>query len=101
MKLRFEDDTIREVEALDINVWNADRYGDSEREGVIITVYPMTMQDGFWDTATDLIVFSTSTDLDPDDWDDDWFGYSDDTAPGEIPEDVRQIVERILEKIQQ
>lgn len=100
MKLRFEDGTVRETEALDINVWNADLYGDDDHTGVVVTAYPMNKtEDGYWDTALDLIVFSIPTDLDPDDWDDDWFGYSDDTAPGEFPGDVRSIVEGTLKKI--
>ena len=100
MKLKFEDGTVREVEALDINVWNADAYGDGEHTGVVVTAYPMMKnEEGHWDTATDLPIFTASTNLDPEDWDDDWFGYTDDTAPGEFPGDVRRIVENVLKEI--
>lgn len=102
MKLKFEDGTVREVEALDINVWDADVHGDGEHEGVVVTAYPMEKDaEGVWYTHQDLIVFSAETYLDPDDWDDDWFSYSDDIAPGEFPAEVRRIVENVLKEISQ
>ena len=42
---------------------------------------------------------SVDINLDPDVWDDDWFGYSEDTTPGEFPADVRRIVENVLKEI--
>lgn len=101
MKLKFEDGTVREVDALDINVWNADRYGDGEHSGVSVTAYPMMRNGEYWDTATNLPIFTASTNLDPEDWEDDWFGYSEDTAPGEFPAEVRRIVENVLKEISQ
>ena len=103
MKLKFEDGTTREVEALDINVWNADMYGDGEHSGVVVTAYPMEkLENGNWHTHQDLIVFSASTDLDPDVWgDDEWYSLSDDTAPGEFPHEVGRIVENVLKEISQ
>lgn len=102
MKLKFENGAVHEVEALDINVWNADNYGDGTRSGVIVTAYPMTKdEEGFWDTNTRVHVFTVDTNLDPEDWDDDWFGYSDETAPGEFPADVLRIVENVLKEVTQ
>jgi len=102
MKLKFEDGTVREVEALDINVWNAASYGDGSRSGVVITAYPMyTDEDGFWSTDTSAHVFTADTNLDPGDWDDDWFGYSEDNTPAEFPIEVRHIVENVLKEISQ
>lgn len=102
MKLKFENGTVHEVEALDVNVWNADIYGDGTKSGVVITAYPMAKDaDRFWDTDTSVYVFTVTTNLDPDDWDDDWFGYSDDTGPADFPADVLRIVENVLKEITQ
>lgn len=100
MKLKFEDGTTREVDALDINVWNANMYGDGEKSGVVVTAYPMMKtEEGHWDTVTDLVVFSAETDLDEEDWEDDWFGLSDDTGPADFPAEVRRIVDNVLKEI--
>lgn len=90
-----------EIEGIDINVWNSNVYGSGPARGVVITGYAMSRdEDGFWDTATlQEPLFSADTNLDPEDWDDDWFGMSDDNTPVDVPSDVRYIVDNILKEL--
>lgn len=90
-----------ETEGIDIDVWNADVLGNGERSGIIVTGYPMSRDaDGLWDTNTNIILFSAETNLDPEEWDESsWYGLSDETAPGEVPWEVMNIVNNILKEI--
>lgn len=92
---------MREVEGIDIDVWDANVLGNGEKKGIVVTGYPMYRDaDGLWDTNTSITLFSAETNLNPEDHDESaWYGLSDDTVPGDIPGDVLDIVTNILKEI--
>lgn len=73
---------------IDVNVWDSGLYGSRGYDGIVISVYRMSVDaDGFNITdTTHGSILSINTDLPQDEWgEDDWFGLSDDTAPGDFP----------------
>lgn len=102
MRIEFEDGTIREVEGLDINVWNADVLGDGRFKGIVVSAYPSYKDaDGSW--MTDISgphVFSAETNLDPEVWgEDEWFTWTDSDEDREFPAEVFPIVNNVLKEL--
>ncbi len=93
----------REAEGIDVNVWNSDLYGSGPARGIVITGYAMSKDavTGFWTTHSTFSapLFSADTNLPVDEWDDAWYGYSEDNTPTDVPYDVNQIVNNILKEI--
>jgi hypothetical protein len=89
------DGRLQHCEGIDINVWY-----DEETEGIRLTAYKMyRMEDGLWDTNTDVVLFWAVTDFESDQFDDEWYGLSEDTLPHEIPADVLDLVNRVLAEV--
>lgn len=89
-----------EVEGIDINVWNSNLYGSGPARGIVLTGYPMFKdENGLWDTNTDVILFTADTNFDPNDYEDEWFGFSEDTTPGDMPLEVLNLVNAILKEV--
>ena len=86
---------------IDVNVWNSTLYGNRPFKGVVVSIYKMHLTpDGFNDTDTiNGSLLSIDTDLDPEVWDDDWFGFNADTAPGDFPGDVFRFIKPFIEEI--
>ena len=85
-----------EVEGLDVNVW----LDEEETERVFVTVYPMYRDaNGYWATNTGVILNTIPTDLPPSEYDRDgeWYGFSDDTAPGDFPGEVLRFIAPLIE----
>ena len=102
LKIKSEDGTVREVEGLDLNVWDTGAYGSGPDTGIRLTAYPMFRREGgLWDTNTEVILFRADTNFDRANYDDEWYGYSDDMTPGDMPSEVLDLVNRILKEIQQ
>ena len=75
---------------IDVNVWNSAVYGDHPFKGIVITAYPMTLTaDGYQDTNTSEVLVSIDTPLSQEEWgEDEWYGLTDDTAPGDVPGEI-------------
>ncbi len=67
---------------IDVNVWNADTYGNGERSGVIVTGYPVRMGEQYPYTDTHEALFSVETDLAG--YDDEWWEQYDEDMPAEV-----------------
>ena len=94
MKIKLENGTVREVEDLDINVWQ------DETDGTVrLTAYESyTGRDGYAETNTGVILFSAATCFSPEDYLDEWYGWNA-SAPGEIPGEVVNLVRGILTEV--
>lgn len=89
-----------EAQGIDINVWNTNLYGSGPAEGIRVTGYAMSKDaEGYWDTDTETILFSATTSFDPDEYEDEWFGLSEDTTPGDMPYEVLTLVNSILKEV--
>jgi hypothetical protein len=89
-----------EIEGIDINVWNSNLYGSGPKRGIVLTAYPMSRdENGLWDTDTDKILFTADTGFSADEYEDEWFGLSEDTTPGEMPYEVLTLVNSIIKEI--
>ena len=87
------DEGIREVEGLDINVWLDEGSGK-----VNITAYEVfTREDGYLDTNTHVTLFSAETDLSPDDYADEWYGWGSGVY---VPDEVLRLVRHILSDVE-
>jgi len=100
LKLTDSDEALQ-VEGIDLNVWDSNLYGSGPARGIVVTGYPMFKdENGLWDTDTDVILFSADTNFNPEEWDEDaWYGLSEDTAPGEVPNEVMTLVNNILKEL--
>ena len=67
---------------IDINVWNAESYGNGERTGIVVTGYPIRMGAQYPYTDTHEALFSVDTDLTG--YDDEWFEDGSDDMPAEV-----------------
>jgi len=86
---------------IDVNVWDSAIYGDRPFKGIVISVYKMHLTpDGFNDTDTiNGGLVSIDTNLPQDEWgEDDWFGFSADTAPGEFPSEIMRFIAPFIEE---
>ncbi|UVG35068.1 hypothetical protein SEA_CECE_319 [Microbacterium phage Cece] len=95
MKIRDAEGNVHDCpDGIDVNVWDSTVYGDGTDRGIVVTAYRMlTDEDGFTDTDMNAVVLSIDTDLPRELWgDDDWFGFSDDTAPGDFPHQILAIL---------
>ena len=86
-----------EVEGLDVDVWYAEDF-EGLPPHVHVTIYPMWRnKNDLWDTDTGTVLHSEATDWPVEEWgESDWFGISDDNAPGEMPGQVLDLVNRFL-----
>jgi len=89
-----------EAQGIDINVWDTSLYGSGPHEGIRVTGYPMRKDaQGYWETNTDVILFSATTNFDTENYHDEWYGLSEDTTPGDMPYEVLTLVNSILKEI--
>ncbi|UDL16295.1 hypothetical protein SEA_ZOOMAN_324 [Microbacterium phage Zooman] len=97
MQITFQDGVTREVDGIDINVWNEN---DGSMPGlpdkVHVTGYPMTQDAlGLFTTDAGTTVFDVETNLPGEDWDSDWFHWDSELMPA----DVRRVVDSVLKEI--
>lgn len=99
-KLQDAEGVTREVEGIDINVWNSNLYGNGPARGIVCTGYPMAKDaDGDWVTDDQTILFSAETNFDVSEYEDEWYGFSDDNTPADVPFEVNTLVNNILAEV--
>lgn len=69
---------------IDVNVWNANTYGNGEFEGVVVSGYQIRMGEQYPYTDTHQTLFSVQTDLSIQDHDDEWYEDGDESMPAEV-----------------
>jgi len=101
MLIRGTDGQVHEVEGIDVNVWDTGVYGSGPDVGMKLTGYPMFKdENGLWDTLSGVILFSVETDFDRERHDEDaWYGWSGDMTPGDMPAEVRVMVDSIVREL--
>lgn len=94
-KIIDTDGRMQECEGLDINVWL-----DEEGNRVNLTAYKMEKDENdLWRTNTNVCLFWANTNFSAEDYADEWYGYSDDTVPGDMPTEVRDLVNQIVKEV--
>lgn len=95
LKLNIDGEDI-EVQGLDVNV-----YFNEDDGKVWIAAYEMYIApDGFWDTNTGKTLLSIQTSLSTEEWgEDEWFGLSAQTVPGEFPDEVARFLAPFITSI--
>ena len=82
---------VQTIEFLDINVFGHAYTDDGKIELSLYESY--YTDDGYLTTNTMDSLVHLKTDLDPDLWgEDEWYGFGDETAPGDIPGDILALV---------
>lgn len=91
------DGTVHEVEGIDVNVYGAEF---TDKEHAQIAVYRMRKtSQGFWDTDTGETLVSIDTNMPLEDWYDEWYGFSAETAPGDFPGEVLRFIQPFIEEV--
>lgn len=97
MRIKFQDGVYREVDGIDINVWNKnDGSIPGAPDKVHVTGYPMTQDAlGLYSTDAGTTIFDVKTNLPGEDWDTDWFHWDSQLMPA----DVRRIVDQVIAEL--
>lgn len=102
LKIKDIEGVVHEVEGIDVNVFDGRVFGDDEDtfDGAILVAYPMHKDaDGIWQTYTGVTLFRAETDFDPDLYYDEWYGFSDENTPGDVPFEVNVLVNNIMAEV--
>jgi hypothetical protein len=86
--------TVHEVEGIDVNVYGAEF---TDKAHAQIAVYEQRKDaDGFWRTETGETLLSIDTNLPLEDYYDEWYGFSEETAPGDFPGEVLRFIKPFI-----
>lgn len=93
LTLEIDKDLVQ-VEGIDVNIMGT---AFTDRPHAKIAVYAMRKNDdGCWVTDTYRPIVTIETDLDAEDYYDEWYGFSADTAPGDFPGEVLRFIRPFL-----
>ena len=87
---------------IDVNVWDSAVYGDRPFKGIVVSIYKMGVDANGFNTTETLngSLLSIDTNLPQDEWgDDEWYGFTADTAPGEFPGEVMRFIAPFIEEV--